>query len=74
MFVYRKLDLYTPEWPLDIDLDFMQVVCAPFGGPVAMIRDPLQNIVLKGSTKISIHIFNIAGGELGTIWVKYLLH
>lgn len=63
------MDLSIPEFPLDIDLEYMQVVCAPFGGPIAMIRDPLQTVPMKGSIKFSIRIFNTAGEELSTIWV-----
>uniref|UniRef100_A0A0K8U911 Vacuolar protein sorting-associated protein 16 homolog n=1 Tax=Bactrocera latifrons TaxID=174628 RepID=A0A0K8U911_BACLA len=64
---YRKLDLFTPDWPLDVDLEYMEVVGAPFGGPLAMIRDPKQIVPIKGSVKPMIRIFNTAGVELGKI-------
>lgn len=59
-----------PEWPLDIDLEYMLVACAPFGGPVAITRDPMQIVPLKGPTKIYIRILNTAGEELAIIWVS----
>lgn len=59
-----------PEWPIDVDLEYMLVACAPFGGPVAITRDPMQIVPLKGPPKISIRIFNTAGAELAIIWVS----
>ncbi|XP_054746626.1 vacuolar protein sorting-associated protein 16 homolog isoform X2 [Anastrepha obliqua] len=64
---YRKLDLFTPDWPLDVDLEYMQLVGAPFGGPLAMMRDPKQIVPVKGSVKPMIRIFDTAGLELGKI-------
>ncbi|XP_067617235.1 vacuolar protein sorting-associated protein 16 homolog [Eurosta solidaginis] len=64
---YRKLDLFTPDWPLDVDLEYMHVVGAPFGGPLAMMRDPKQIVPIKGSGKPMIRIFDTAGLEFGKI-------
>ncbi|XP_037955262.1 vacuolar protein sorting-associated protein 16 homolog [Teleopsis dalmanni] len=64
---YRKLDLHTPDWPWGMELDYMQVFGAPFGGPIAAIRDPTQIVPVKGSAKPIIRLFNTAGEELGNI-------
>ncbi|XP_065372038.1 vacuolar protein sorting-associated protein 16 homolog [Calliphora vicina] len=65
---YRKLDLHTPDWPLDLDLEYMKVVCAPYGGPLAVTRDPNQIVPIKGTAKPVIRIFDTVGQELGKIW------
>ena len=59
-----------PDWPLDLDLEYMKVVCAPYGGPIAVTRDPTQIVPIKGSAKPVIRIFDTAGLELGKIWVS----
>ncbi|XP_075148026.1 vacuolar protein sorting 16 [Haematobia irritans] len=65
---YRKFDLYTPEWPLDLDLEYMTVACAPYGGPIAVTRDPNKIVPVKGTAKPVIRILDTAGQELGKIW------
>ncbi|EDW82995.1 uncharacterized protein Dwil_GK22550 [Drosophila willistoni] len=64
---YRKVELDTPDWPLDIDLEYMQVVAAPYGGPLAAIRDPLKLVPVKGSSRPMIRIFDTTGRETGHI-------
>ena len=70
-----------PDWPLDLDLEYMKVVCAPYGGPIAATRDPNQIVPIKGTSKPVIRIFDTVGQELGKIWVRgdpslfiYLFH
>uniref|UniRef100_A0A1A9UWX3 Vacuolar protein sorting-associated protein 16 homolog n=1 Tax=Glossina austeni TaxID=7395 RepID=A0A1A9UWX3_GLOAU len=65
---YRKFDLHTPDWPIDLDLEYMKVVCAPYGGPIAVTRDPQQIVPIKGTAKPVIRIFDTAGQELSKIW------
>lgn len=64
---YRKFDLYTFNWPMTGVLDYMKVYAAPFGGPMAMIRDFSQIAPVTGTTKIEIRTFDAAGKLLGTI-------
>lgn len=59
-----------PDWPLDLDLEYMKVVCAPYGGPIAATRDPNQIVPIKGTSKPVIRIFDTVGQELGKIWVR----
>lgn len=59
-----------PDWPLDLDLEYMKVVCAPYGGPIATTRDPNQIVPIKGTAKPVIRIFDTAGQEQGKIWVR----
>lgn len=70
LFISRKFELYGLDWPLDIELEQMCVVGAPFGGPIAIVRDQKQIIPLKGSTKPLIRIINSAGTLISTITVS----
>ncbi|XP_055851662.1 vacuolar protein sorting-associated protein 16 homolog isoform X1 [Episyrphus balteatus] len=64
---YRKFDLYSFNWPMDVNLDYMRVYAAPFGGPIAVIRDFSQIAPVKGNAKIEIKTFDSSGTLLGTI-------
>ncbi|XP_030369960.1 vacuolar protein sorting-associated protein 16 homolog [Scaptodrosophila lebanonensis] len=64
---YRKVELTTPDWPIDLDLEYMQVVVAPYGGPLAAIRDRTKVGPVKGSAKPIIRILDTTGQELGKI-------
>lgn len=64
------MELLTPEWPSDIQLEYMQVVAAPFGGPVATIRDPTKVVPVKGNVQDTIRIFDTSGKEMGHILVS----
>ncbi|XP_062127143.1 vacuolar protein sorting-associated protein 16 homolog [Drosophila sulfurigaster albostrigata] len=64
---YRKVELATPDWPIDIDLEYMQLVAAPYGGPLAVIRDAVQLVPVQGSSRSMIRIFDTTGNETGHI-------
>ncbi|XP_064535512.1 vacuolar protein sorting-associated protein 16 homolog [Drosophila montana] len=64
---YRKVELATPDWPIDLDLEYMQVVAAPYGGPLAAIRDATKLVPVKGTSRPMIRIFDTTGREMGHI-------
>ncbi|XP_034487688.1 vacuolar protein sorting-associated protein 16 homolog [Drosophila innubila] len=64
---YRKVELPTPNWPIDIDLEYMHVVAAPYGGPLAAIRDSAKVVPVKGISRSMIRIFDTSGNETGHI-------
>ncbi|XP_055906009.1 vacuolar protein sorting-associated protein 16 homolog [Eupeodes corollae] len=64
---YRKFDLYCLNWPNDVNLDYMRVYAAPFGGPIAVIRDFAQIAPVKGNAKVEIKTFDSSGLLLGII-------
>lgn len=66
----RKYELYAMEWPLVNELSEMVVSAAPYGGPMAIMRDPKQATKLIGSAKPIIQIFNAAGKYISTINVR----
>ncbi|KAH8311776.1 hypothetical protein KR044_008047, partial [Drosophila immigrans] len=64
---HRKVELATPDWPIDIDLEYMQLVAAPYGGPLAIIRDPVKLVPVQGNSRSMIRIFDTTGNETGHI-------
>ncbi|CAH3134282.1 unnamed protein product [Porites lobata] len=66
---YRKVELYSMEWQDAMDLSRFIVSAAPFGGPIALIRDDKHFARVQGSAinKPIIHIFSSAGRELATV-------
>lgn len=59
------------QWPDDTQLHQMSVVAAPYGGPMAIVRDSKQFIKVGGSTvKPVIRIFTAAGNQLAAINVS----
>ncbi|XP_065092483.1 vacuolar protein sorting-associated protein 16 homolog [Ochlerotatus camptorhynchus] len=66
---YRKIDLYTMDWPANINLENMAVHAAPYGGPIALVRDSKQFLKVSGgeSAKPVIRIFNCFGKLTSTI-------
>lgn len=59
------------EWAADTDLHQMSVVAAPYGGPMAIVRDAKEFIKVGGSTvKPVIRIFTASGHLLSTINVR----
>lgn len=62
------------EWAPDTELHQMQVVAAPYGGPMAIVRDSTQFIKVGGSTvKPIIRIFTASGHLLASINVRIKL-
>ncbi|XP_074556123.1 protein VACUOLELESS1 [Curcuma longa] len=66
---YRKLTIYSMQWGR-IDLSRHRVAAAPFGGPVAAIRDDSKIVQLYAeSARRKLLIFNAAGRPLASaVW------
>ncbi|XP_008811095.2 protein VACUOLELESS1 [Phoenix dactylifera] len=63
---YRKLEIYSMQWGR-MDLARHRVACAPFGGPIAAIRDDSKIVQLYAeSARRKLHIFNSAGVHLAS--------
>lgn len=69
-YTHRKIELLTPEWPTDIELEYMQIAAAPYGGPLATIRDARKLVPVKGTYQDVIRIFDTTGTEMGHIPVS----
>ncbi|PQQ02881.1 Vacuolar sorting-associated protein 16 [Prunus yedoensis var. nudiflora] len=66
---YRKPEIYRMSWK-HVELNRNKVACAPFGGPIAVIRDDSKIVQLGGeSAQRKLRIFSSSGHLLGeTIW------
>ncbi|CAH1775290.1 unnamed protein product [Owenia fusiformis] len=64
---YRKHELYTMEWSDLVDLNKFVVAAAPYGGPIALIRDENKFVRVQGATKPIIYIYSASGIELSAI-------
>lgn len=59
------------EWAADTELYQMTVVAAPYGGPMAIVRDSKEFIKVGGSSvKPIIRIFTASGHLLASINVR----
>ncbi|XP_075976244.1 vacuolar protein sorting 16 [Anticarsia gemmatalis] len=62
---YRKFDLYSMRWSMDEGLETMIVAGAPYGGPIAVVRDRKQTS--RGNAKPVITIYNCVGNVISKI-------
>ncbi|KAF5202708.1 Vacuoleless1 [Thalictrum thalictroides] len=57
---YRKPEIYSMQW--NVDLTRNRVACAPFGGPIAVIRDDAKIVQLFAESALrKLNIYNSAG-------------
>lgn len=69
--IHRKYELYNMEWSPENELNQMSLIAAPFGGPIAVVRDVKQFVKVAGSTsKPIIRIFTTSGHLTSTINVN----
>ncbi|XAR49507.1 hypothetical protein NMG60_11032733 [Bertholletia excelsa] len=66
---YRKPEIYSMQWK-NVDLSRNKVACAPFGGPIAVIRDDSKIVQLYAESALrKLRIFNSAGVQIAeTVW------
>ncbi|KPJ12917.1 Vacuolar protein sorting-associated protein 16-like [Papilio machaon] len=64
---YRKFDLYTMVWSMDEGLGTMVVSGAPYGGPIAVVRDRKQFVQIATIVKPVITIYNCVGNVMSKI-------
>ncbi|XP_053409060.1 vacuolar protein sorting-associated protein 16 homolog [Mercenaria mercenaria] len=64
---YEKLELYSLEWGDQIDLSKFIVAAAPYGGPVALLRDDSNNPNISASVKPIIHVFTSSGRPIAQL-------
>ncbi|KAK9150902.1 hypothetical protein Syun_009211 [Stephania yunnanensis] len=57
---YRKPEIYTMQWTVDLSRN--KLACAPFGGPIAVIRDDAKIVQLLAESALrKLNIYNSAG-------------
>ncbi|PIN25618.1 Vacuolar assembly/sorting protein VPS16 [Handroanthus impetiginosus] len=66
---YRKPELYQMQWK-HVDLTRNKVACAPFGGPIAVIRDDAKIVQLYAESALrKLRIFTSSGRLISeTVW------
>ncbi|VVC94449.1 unnamed protein product [Leptidea sinapis] len=64
---YRKFDLYNMVWSMDEGLGNMIVAGAPYGGPIALVRDRKQLVRVMTTAKPVITIYNGVGNIISKI-------
>ncbi|KAL2496651.1 Protein VACUOLELESS1 [Forsythia ovata] len=66
---YRKPELYQMQWK-HVDLTRNKVACAPFGGPIAAIRDDAKIVQLFAESALrKLRIFTSSGRLISeTVW------
>ncbi|XP_077525219.1 vacuolar protein sorting-associated protein 16 homolog [Amblyomma americanum] len=65
---YRKFELYSMDWQAqNLELSDFIVAAAPFGGPIALIRDDCKAARIKLGSGCLIHLFSASGKTLGNI-------
>ncbi|KAK6631655.1 hypothetical protein RUM44_006184 [Polyplax serrata] len=55
------------EWPNDLDIDNIVVSAAPYGGPIAVMRDRKKLIKVQTAGKPIIQIFSAPGYQISSI-------
>ncbi|TMW61934.1 hypothetical protein Poli38472_010997 [Pythium oligandrum] len=72
---YQKWTVYDMDWKEEItDLRDYVVVAAPYGGPMALLRDPKRLVKVDGGRSLArtLMIFNACGKSLAQVsWTKY---
>lgn len=58
------------DWPQSVDLEQMIVAAAPYGGPIAIVRDWRQFVKVTVSSKPIIKIFTASGTLLSNLSVS----
>lgn len=65
--LYRKWHVYDMEWGENMNIDEYMICGAPFGGPLAMIRDDKKLIPVGADMRAKLWIFTSAGQMLAQV-------
>ncbi|ELU17286.1 hypothetical protein CAPTEDRAFT_168734 [Capitella teleta] len=63
----RKHELYSMQWADKVDLSKFIIAAAPYGGPIALMRDDSKLQKSQITTKPIIYVFNAVGAEISAI-------
>ncbi|KAI8468744.1 MAG: vacuolar protein sorting-associated protein 16 [Monoraphidium minutum] len=69
---FSREQLYDMQWT-DMDLESKRLCCAPFGGPIASIRDERAMVAVTGAGPAApvVRLFGGAGSEAGSfLWER----
>lgn len=72
LFFFRKFEIYQMEWPYDIDIENIVMSAAPYGGPIAIVRDRKKLVKVQVTGKPIIQVFSSSGHPISSILVSYI--
>lgn len=59
------------EWPYDIDIENIVITAAPYGGPIAIVRDRKKLVKVQMTGKPIITLFSSPGHQISSISVGF---
>ena len=66
--LYRKWHVYDMGWGENMQVDDFHMCGAPFGGPIAVIRDDKKNSISNDGSKSKLRIFTSSGRIIGEVY------
>jgi len=67
LYIFRKFEIYSMAWQNEINMENVIVAVAPYGGPVALIRDRKKFVKVQGTGKPVISIYSSSGKNISSI-------
>ncbi|XP_022919610.2 vacuolar protein sorting-associated protein 16 homolog [Onthophagus taurus] len=64
---YRKFDVYSMGWQQEVSMENVVSAVAPYGGPIALMRDKTKPVKVQGSVQSIIPIFSPSGKKLAAV-------
>lgn len=72
---YKKCEVYSMGWSDIIDISKFEVSAAPYGGPIALLKDESKTARVQVSTKPIITVFTAAGKQISQMrWNSGSIH
>jgi vacuolar protein sorting-associated protein 16 len=72
--LYRQIPVYEMAWKDKIHIDEYLICGAPFGGPIAMIRDDKKLVAItEENIKPKLRIFTSSGNSLAEVGFGLIL-
>ncbi|KAJ4427721.1 hypothetical protein ANN_25373 [Periplaneta americana] len=63
----RKFEIYSMGWQNEINIENVSVAVAPYGGPIALIRDRKKFVKVQGIGKPIVSIYSASGKNISSI-------
>ncbi|XP_069702504.1 vacuolar protein sorting-associated protein 16 homolog [Periplaneta americana] len=64
---FRKFEIYSMGWQNEINIENVSVAVAPYGGPIALIRDRKKFVKVQGIGKPIVSIYSASGKNISSI-------
>lgn len=70
IFFFRKFEIYPLSFRQELSSDNL-VVAAPYGGSIAICRNPKKLVKVHGSAKTFIFLYSSSGNVMAKMQVSY---